>query len=77
VVDNFSLNGSSQSSSGSTALTIETYYVSSAAGDPASDFSLTNVASEPNKTVHAVAPVTHGAPGQAKARTVTSSPTHH
>ena len=77
VVDNFSLNSSSQSSSGSTGLTIETYYVSSAAGDPASDFPLTNVASELNKTARAVAPVTHGAPGQAKAGTITSSPTHH
>jgi Tfp pilus assembly protein PilO len=37
VVDNFSLNSSPQNSSGSTGLTIETYYVSSASGDPASD----------------------------------------
>jgi Tfp pilus assembly protein PilO len=85
VVDNFSLNsssqrslsGSSQSSTGSTGLTVETYYVSSAAGDPASDFPLTKSPSSPSKTVHAVAPVRHGPPGQAKAKTLTISLSHH
>jgi Tfp pilus assembly protein PilO len=34
LVDNFSLANSSQNSSGSTSLNVETYYVSSASGDP-------------------------------------------
>lgn len=60
VVDNFSLNSSSESAIGSTALTVETYYVSSASGDPASDFALlTKALLPPSQTVHAAAPATH------------------
>jgi Tfp pilus assembly protein PilO len=75
VVDNFSLNSSSQSAIGSTALTVDTYYVSSASGDPASDFALlTKALLSSSKTAHATAPATpppasHKAPVQA-------SPTH-
>jgi Tfp pilus assembly protein PilO len=36
VVDNFSLNNSAPGAIGSTGLTVETYYVSSTSGDPAS-----------------------------------------
>jgi Tfp pilus assembly protein PilO len=36
VVDNFSLNNTAQGTTGSTGLSVETYYVTSAAADPAS-----------------------------------------
>jgi Tfp pilus assembly protein PilO len=77
VVDNFSLNSSSQSAIGSTALTVETYYVSSASGDPASDFSLAKVTSAPtpSRVVHAVAPLTHTT--TAKSKSPAASQHHH
>jgi hypothetical protein len=78
VVDNFALNnGSSQSSSGSidptsstgsSGLTVDTYYVSSASGDPASAFALTKMVLEPAPTrgVLAATPVVHRMATKAK-----------
>ena len=66
VVDNFSLNSSSQTSTGATGLTVETYYVSSATGDPASDFALPKATPAPPTTVNPSAPATHTVPVKTK-----------
>ena len=39
VVDNFSLNGTSQATTGGTSLSLRAFYISAASGDPASLFS--------------------------------------
>jgi Tfp pilus assembly protein PilO len=59
VVDDFSLNSSSQTSTGATGLTVETYYVSSASGDPASDYPLTKVSAVVPQPAQPSAPATH------------------
>lgn len=75
VVDNFSLS-SSQTSTGATGLTVETYYVSPASGDPASSFALTQVGPTPPTTVQPAAPSTHTAPAKAPTKTKVTVPSH-
>jgi len=67
VVDNFTLDSSSEAASGITSLTVEAFYVSAAAADPASDFSLTELGLAPTKTVHIVIHPKPPAPVKAKA----------
>jgi Tfp pilus assembly protein PilO len=68
VVDSFSLNSSGQNVTGSTGLTVETYYISAASGNPASNFPLMKVASAPTISVQAVTPARHSTAVKAKGK---------